>query len=328
MQPWMGAPERRNLAGPDFEAAAVRLGCEVAAIQAVWQVEASGRHFLADGSVVRRFEPHHFPRELWPAIGFAVQAGEAPWRASLRLSSEAMFQRAARLDADAAMRASSWGAPQIMGFNAEAAGFGSAGEMVAHMARGAPQQLGAFVQLIEGWGLASALRARDWREFARRYNGSGQVDAYARRLESAYRAHSGGDASPVVLRLGDRGPAVQRLQRALGVQDDGAFGPQTDRAVRAFQRDAGLTVDGVVGARTWAELHATEGAKPPAQPTPLDGLAERVQAVTAPAAAGLGLLEAARYAVPEGALTWIVAGAVGLALIAGTAWAIRYVRAG
>jgi peptidoglycan hydrolase-like protein with peptidoglycan-binding domain len=52
------------------------------------------------------------------------------------------------------------------------------------------------------------------------------------------------------LREGDRGPAVRRLQRRLGVTADGAFGPRTDRAVRRFQRRRGLVADGIVGPLT------------------------------------------------------------------------------
>lgn len=54
---------------------------------------------------------------------------------------------------------------------------------------------------------------------------------------------------------GDSGPPVRRLQRALAelgydVTPDGAFGPGTTAAVRAFQADAGLPDDGVVGPET------------------------------------------------------------------------------
>ena len=35
---------------------------------------------------------------------------------------------------------------------------------------------------------------------------------------------------------------------------DGIFGIQTDTAVRNYQRQAGLTVDGIVGCNTWRAL--------------------------------------------------------------------------
>jgi peptidoglycan hydrolase-like protein with peptidoglycan-binding domain len=54
--------------------------------------------------------------------------------------------------------------------------------------------------------------------------------------------------------LGDRGPAVARVQRLLGVAADGDFGPVTLAAVKRFQRQAGLVVDGQVGPLTEAAL--------------------------------------------------------------------------
>lgn len=63
-----------------------------------------------------------------------------------------------------------------------------------------------------------------------------------------------------VLRRGVRGEAVEQLQRALraaGIYTmsiDGIFGAGTEVAVRGFQRREHLTVDGLVGKRTWTAL--------------------------------------------------------------------------
>ena len=58
------------------------------------------------------------------------------------------------------------------------------------------------------------------------------------------------------LRQGAAGDGVRWVQMRVGCVPDGKFGPATERAVRAFQRDAGLTDDGVVGPKTWVALTA------------------------------------------------------------------------
>ena len=54
--------------------------------------------------------------------------------------------------------------------------------------------------------------------------------------------------------------ALRQLGQTLAV--DGAFGPDTERAVRAFQQASGLAVDGMVGPHTSAALLAAQRALP------------------------------------------------------------------
>jgi Transglycosylase-like domain/Putative peptidoglycan binding domain len=58
----------------------------------------------------------------------------------------------------------------------------------------------------------------------------------------------------VMLKRGDRGPAVAILQRRLGITADGVFGPITERAVKRYQRRHGLVPDGIVGPITRGSL--------------------------------------------------------------------------
>jgi len=67
------------------------------------------------------------------------------------------------------------------------------------------------------------------------------------------------------LRKGDAGPYVtlaqtELIQRGYDLGSwgaDGKFGAATEKAVRQFQQDWGLTVDGIIGPNTWAMLDST-----------------------------------------------------------------------
>jgi cell wall-associated NlpC family hydrolase len=62
------------------------------------------------------------------------------------------------------------------------------------------------------------------------------------------------------VRRGDKGPNVRTVQAKLGISVDGIFGPQTERAVKAFQRSHGLVVDGIVGPVTTRALGVNASA--------------------------------------------------------------------
>ncbi|MGA4668440.1 peptidoglycan-binding protein [Propionibacteriaceae bacterium Y1923] len=56
------------------------------------------------------------------------------------------------------------------------------------------------------------------------------------------------------VRNGDNNNIVRGVQARLSITVDGQFGPGTLSAVTTFQRNNGLTADGVVGPATWAKL--------------------------------------------------------------------------
>jgi peptidoglycan hydrolase-like protein with peptidoglycan-binding domain len=65
-----------------------------------------------------------------------------------------------------------------------------------------------------------------------------------------------------LVRQGDRQHPVKTLQyllraRGRNLTVDGIFGPVTNSAVRAFQQQKGLAVDGIVGRNTWSALIIT-----------------------------------------------------------------------
>ena len=57
------------------------------------------------------------------------------------------------------------------------------------------------------------------------------------------------------LRQGDRGQQVRALQKLLGgLAVDGIFGAKTKAAVEIYQKKHHLSVDGIVGPKTWGKL--------------------------------------------------------------------------
>tara|TARA_B100001123_G_C15187941_1_gene978087 strand:+ start:93 stop:878 length:786 start_codon:yes stop_codon:yes gene_type:complete len=61
----------------------------------------------------------------------------------------------------------------------------------------------------------------------------------------------------MILRKGDKGDSVKNLQNLLGITIDGDFGPNTEKAVKKFQKKNNLYADGVVGPDTWEALTFT-----------------------------------------------------------------------
>lgn len=58
----------------------------------------------------------------------------------------------------------------------------------------------------------------------------------------------------IVCKRGDRGSTVRLIQKLLNLQQDGIFGILTEEAVKEFQRENRLKVDGIVGLGTWSRL--------------------------------------------------------------------------
>ncbi|MEH1127186.1 peptidoglycan-binding domain-containing protein [Micromonospora sp. CPCC 206061] len=88
-----------------------------------------------------------------------------------------------------------------------------------------------------------------------------------------------------LVREGDRGQAVRDVQHLLRenryeLAVDGVFGPLTDGAVRDFQKDRSLVVDGIVGPNTWAAIivQVAQGSRGDAVRAVQEELAIRVEA--------------------------------------------------
>jgi putative chitinase len=102
----------------------------------------------------------------------------------------------------------------------------------------------------------------------------------------------------MLLKLGSTGDDVIKLQNKLGVDPIGKFGPKTEAAVKAWQSEHGLTVDGIVGDKTWGIIMGVAESTPVSAPT--------VITEPAPIKSVGGLkLEALRGHIPDTVITQI-----------------------
>ncbi|WP_238366757.1 N-acetylmuramidase domain-containing protein [Mesobacterium pallidum] len=259
---------------------AEELGWPAQAFAAVVEVESGGKAFetvTGKPMPLILFEPHVFHRCLPQSLrpegrrrNLACRKwGEIPYPKS-QSARYGQLDRARTIDSEAAFKACSWGVGQVLGENAEWLGYPSAQALAERAMESIEGQLELMVKFIQKRGLVDELKARDWRGFARLYNGGGQVDFYSSRMAAAYKRLGGKmpEASDlgddVILRIGSRGLSVSELQqnlRGLGFHlfVDGDFGPATKAAVIQFQQQQGLTADGIAGPATLGRIEALMG---------------------------------------------------------------------
>lgn len=189
-----------ELTTADFVEAAGILGCSVAQIRGVFEVEASGNGWFndmrsdilatdgpggfIDGSNMPKilFEAHIFDRETKGRFRAShPNLSSRSWNRALYVGGQAEYVRlnkAMQLDRTAALKSASWGAGQIMGFNHKLAGFDTVDAFVDAQKTGSKAHLLAFVNFVKNTGLAPALRKitsahASAEDFARGYNGKG-----------------------------------------------------------------------------------------------------------------------------------------------------------
>jgi len=176
----------------DFVVAAKLLGCDVAAIKAVRQVEAPKGGFLPDGRLVILFEAKWFSSFSGGVYDATHPDISTPkWDPKLYIGGAgeyARFEKAKALNEKAALMATSWGMFQIMGMNFKSCGFNSVDDFVAAMNESERNQLLAFVKFIQTKKIDDELRNHDWANFALYYNGPGyRQNKYDEKLAAAHK---------------------------------------------------------------------------------------------------------------------------------------------
>lgn len=161
------------------------------------------------------------------------------------------------LDRNAALQACSWGIAQVLGTNASVGGFASVVTMVQAMISSEAAQLDACVKYLLSTGSRDSLANKDWQDFARTYNGPGNVAQYASSVEANYTACSRGPMPDLRVRAAQL--MLTYIHHPVAV--DGVTGPATAGAIAAFQKLAGITpADGTLTDATFDAI--TRGAFP------------------------------------------------------------------
>lgn len=181
-----------------YDRAARKLGCSVAAIRAVAEVESTGAGFLPSGEPKILFEAHVFDRLTGGRFRKShPNLSSAKWDKALYgpagKHQHVRLQRAVALDRDAALQSASWGRFQVMGFNWRVCGYATLQKFINAMYRSEEEHLNAFVGYVIARGLADELQRLDWPGFALGYNGPGYAaNRYDEKMAAAYRRYAGG----------------------------------------------------------------------------------------------------------------------------------------
>jgi hypothetical protein len=198
-----------NDVGGLIDTLATRTGIDPMAVLAVWLVE-SGGHDFAPGQPVLRFEVHKFWR-YWGKghaalfdqhfrFGGHGAAGASHQNHAFRLSPQdpwmafhggaqaleyQVFTFATQLaDKESACLSSSFGGPQIMGFNHDACGYATAASLFDRFGQDARWQVLGFFDFCRTNGLIRDIHDLLWIEFGQSYNGDGAV--YGPKLKAVF----------------------------------------------------------------------------------------------------------------------------------------------
>lgn len=207
-----------GLSDEDFRQAASHLGCTVAQIRAVDEVESGGGWFtdvradilnldgpggFIDGPNMPKilFEAHVFDRLTnGKHRASHPNLSSKTWNRALYVGGQGEYARlhkAMLLDRNAALSSASVGRYQIMGFNHALAGFPSVEAYWEAMKTSESAQLAAFVRFIQSSKLDDELRRvsnvhADCAPFAKGYNGAGyKANSYHVKIARAHKKWSG-----------------------------------------------------------------------------------------------------------------------------------------
>ncbi|BCX68651.1 MULTISPECIES: N-acetylmuramidase domain-containing protein [Pseudomonas] len=234
-----------------------------AQLWAVLAVETSGNGYFSDRRPKILFERHVFSRLTHQMFDAQHPDISSKTPGNYGATGDHQYDRlnqAIRLNRNAALQSASWGLGQTMGFNYTTTGSADVEAMVKRMVMSENEQLLCTVGELIGSGSVAALRAKDWANFARRYNGPNYaINNYDLRLSAAYQKFSYGGTPDLRIRM------AQAYLTYLGWHPgpiDGIVGKQTRDAMNLFQAKEGLDLTTVLDDQTLERLRSNILALP------------------------------------------------------------------
>ncbi|WP_353172488.1 N-acetylmuramidase family protein [Acinetobacter rudis] len=192
----------KKLTTEQIEQQAVSLGISVPALRAVIEVECKGSGFNSDQTPVILFERHVFRQRL--IANNKAKAAEKAMRERPDLCNKAAggyglysaqhgrLNAATQYHRDSALESASWGLGQVMGYHWKSLGYPSLQIFINAMYRDEASQLDAMCRYIKVNNLVKALQNKDWKAFARGYNGPAYAkNQYDVKLANAYKKWGG-----------------------------------------------------------------------------------------------------------------------------------------
>lgn len=191
----------KKLTDAQITTQAKALGIETAALRAVIEVECKGSGFNSDGTPVILFERHVFRQRLIAnkrALDLALAMLERPDLCNksaggygLYSAQHGRLNAAAQYHRDSALESASWGIGQVMGYHWNALDYPSLQAFINAMYKDEASQLDAMCRYIKTNNLINALKNKDWKAFARGYNGLAYAkNSYDVKLGNAYKKWS------------------------------------------------------------------------------------------------------------------------------------------
>ncbi len=209
---FLGGYTGEKITEEDYVNAAKSIGCEVAVIKAVAEVETKAESFDKRNRPTILYERHQFskrtkPKRKYDKVNPDISSRKHYKKASkgnkelvasgalhdydLYGNSYSKLAKAYSLDKEAALKACSWGKFQIMGFNYVAAGYKTIFSFVEGMCRSEREHLKAFVNFVKSNEiLRQAAIKKNWVIFAENYNGEGYAENnYDNKMKKAYKRY-------------------------------------------------------------------------------------------------------------------------------------------